>query len=283
MNPPATMTGSSACSVSNPDIRQWPEPRGRRARISVTLDACDRRFLEGMATLYSNGTAFEPPIAPLDPERFVAMCLATLPHVQRVLEVAGYQVSQLSIFMVAEMSAPPEEVLLPQVRSSRPEMVSASPVEKKGNSEESIFMTAEIQGPPEEVAAAVPLEFVEGPAEMRHEPMRESWIGFTPMRIRALAGGEEVGSIGWVLLPHVADRLGAPCMNIWALGVREANRRQGIASALVSRALARSYPQGARFASVGTQLWNAPAHATYARFGFGPHCLLVGRTLAPGA
>jgi GNAT superfamily N-acetyltransferase len=67
-------------------------------------------------------------------------------------------------------------------------------------------------------------------------------------------------------------------MNIWGLGVREAHRRKGIAAALVASALRSAYAQGARFASVGTQLWNAPAHATYARFGVRPYALLIGRT-----
>jgi hypothetical protein len=29
-------------------------------------------------------------------------------------------------------------------------------------------------------------------------------------------------------------------------------------------------------------IFYAPAHATYARFGFRPHCLLIGRTLEAG-
>jgi GNAT superfamily N-acetyltransferase len=147
------------------------------------------------------------------------------------------------------------------------------------NTQESIFMTAGYSSPPGEIRADVPLELVEAPAEMGHEPMRESWHGFTPMRVRALVGGEEAGSVGWVLQPHVADRLGAPCVNIWSLGVRLPHRRKGIASALVSRALLLGHRLGARFASVGTQLWNAPAHATYARLGFRPHVVLVGRAL----
>ena len=141
-------------------------------------------------------------------------------------------------------------------------------------------MTAELTAPPD-ADTAVPIELVETAAEMKHEPMRESWIGFEPMRIRAMVGGEEAGSIGWVLLPHVADRLGAPAMNIWTLGVRDKYRRQGIASALIARAMARSYALGARFGSVGTQLWNAPAHASYAKYGFSPHCVLVGRLREP--
>jgi len=143
--------------------------------------------------------------------------------------------------------------------------------------QESIFMTAEVDSPPPPITPEVKVAFVESPAEMKHDGMRESWIGLAPMRTRALLDGEEVGSIGWVILPHVAERLGAPCMSIHGLGVHEQHRRKGIAVALISRALARAYAQGARFASVGTQLWNAPAHATYAKFGFRPHCLLLGR------
>jgi len=143
--------------------------------------------------------------------------------------------------------------------------------------QESIFMTAEVDSPPPPITPEVKVAFVESPAEMKHDGMRESWIGLAPMRTRALLDGEEVGSIGWVILPHVAERLGAPCMSIHGLGVHEQHRRKGIAVALISRALARAYAQGARFASVGTQLWNAPAHATYAKFRFRPHCLLLGR------
>jgi len=144
---------------------------------------------------------------------------------------------------------------------------------------ESVFMVAEISSAPQEGGAKVSLEMTDAPAEMAHEPMRESWIGFEPMRTEAFVGGEQAGGIGWVMQPHVGERLGAPCVNIWSLGVREEHRRKGIASALVSRAMHRGYDLGARFASVSTQLWNAPAHATYAKFGFRPHCIAVGRTL----
>ncbi len=148
------------------------------------------------------------------------------------------------------------------------------------NTQESIFMVVEVCSLPKEVCADMEVEFVESAAEMVHEPMRESWVGFEPMRTRALVDNEPVGSIGWVILPHVAERLGAPCMNIWGLGVSTEHRRKKIATALVSRAMAQSYKLGARFASVTTQLWNAPAHATYAKLGFIPHCIVVGRTLA---
>jgi GNAT superfamily N-acetyltransferase len=147
------------------------------------------------------------------------------------------------------------------------------------NTQESVFMVAEMTSAPHETPAAVPFEWAEGPLEMTHEPMRESWIGFQPMRTRALIAGEEVGSIGWVLQPHLAGRLGAPCLNIWSLGVREPHRRKGIATALLARVMARGHALGARFASLSTQLWNAPAHAAYVRAGFSPHCLLIGRTL----
>ncbi len=145
------------------------------------------------------------------------------------------------------------------------------------NTQESIFMVATLTAIPQ-AQASVPIELIEAPATMQHPTQRESWLGFQPMRTRAILNGEEVGSIGWVVIPHVAAKLGAPCMNIWGLGVAEAQRRKGIAAALIANALRSAYTQGARFASVGTQLWNAPAHATYARFGFVPVQILIGRT-----
>jgi len=145
------------------------------------------------------------------------------------------------------------------------------------STQESICMTAEMPAKPEERRAAADLEFEDRPLEMKHEPMRESWIGFEPQSTVAFLHGEQVGSIGWVLLPYL-DRLGASCMNIYGLGVHEAQRRQGIASALINRAMRLAHAQGARFCSVGTQLWNAPAHATYGKLGYRPHCMVVGRT-----
>ena len=81
------------------------------------------------------------------------------------------------------------------------------------------------------------------------------------------------------MIPYLADRLGAPCMNVWGMGVQEKYRRKGIGSALVSQVMIRSYELGARFASVSTQLWNAPAHATYIKMGFEPRCMVLGRSL----
>jgi GNAT superfamily N-acetyltransferase len=146
------------------------------------------------------------------------------------------------------------------------------------NTQESIFMVAAMPTPPAAQPPGAPVELATAPAEMAHAAMSESWTGFTPMRTRAFIQGQEAGSIGWVLQPHL-DRLGAPCMNIWGLGVKEQFRRQGIAGALVADAMRQSYALGARTASVGTQLWNAPAHATYARLRYRPYCLVVGRVL----
>jgi GNAT superfamily N-acetyltransferase len=146
------------------------------------------------------------------------------------------------------------------------------------NTQESIFMVRQMSSPPAEIKPAVAVEFIEVAAEMKHEPMRESWLGFEPRRTKAFSGEEEIGSIGWVIQPHL-DRLGVACLNIWSLGVKEGYRRRGLASALVLQVMARGYTLGARFASVGTQLWNAPAHATYAKLGYQPYCVLTGRTL----
>lgn len=146
---------------------------------------------------------------------------------------------------------------------------------------ESIYMVADLSShrPPPSLKA--PVEFAESAQEMAHTGMRESWVGFQPMGVRAMVGEEEVGFLGWVILPHVADRLGAPCLNIWSLWVREAHRKKGIASALLSHTLARGRALGACCASVSTQLWNAPAHAAYAKAGFVPYTICVGRVLKP--
>ena len=166
----------------------------------------------------------------------------------------------------------------PMCPATLPHVQMAFEVNGFKNTQESIFMVAEMPQPPEPLAAAISLDIEEADAVMRHEPMRESWIGFEPKRWVARSGGEEVGSIAWVMQPHL-DRLSAPCMNIWGLGMREAFRRRGVAVELISRAMASAWAMGARFASVGTQLWNAPAHATYAKLGYRPHTVVIGRHL----
>jgi len=146
---------------------------------------------------------------------------------------------------------------------------------------ESVFMVGHLESPPETPAPSLTIEFEEAPTQMAHAGMRESWAGLMPMTIRAMHRGASIGEVGWVLLSQVAPKLGAPCANIWSLGVREEHRRKGVASALVSRVLSQAYHSGSRFGSVGTQLWNEPAHRTYARFSFRPHCLMIGRKLSP--
>jgi len=303
-----------------------------------SIETYARKHLEGMTALYNAETAFEPHIAPLNPERFIGLveqksyfdpqglfvaveagrvvgwihaCVAAgseggqdpnrvaarirmLIYPRDRLKVGGALVREATVwlrsFRRGEIEAMHAKVGYPFYRGlwmggepmcpvTLPHAHLAFEVGGYKTTQESIFMVAEMSMRPQEVKAEVAVDLVETVAEMRHEPMRESWIGFEPMRILAKIGGEDAGSIAWVMLPHVADRLGAPCMNIWGLGVREQYRRKGIASALISRAMARSYAQGARFASVGTQLWNAPAHATYAKLGFYPHAVLVGRVL----
>jgi len=165
----------------------------------------------------------------------------------------------------------------PVCPSSLPQLQVALEVGGYKNAIESVFMVVEMDEKPREEEARVAVEFEEEEAPMAHEPMRESWIGFEPKRIRAFIGGEEVGSVWWVMLPHVASRLGTPCANIFGMGVGNDYQRQRIGSGLVSRVLTRGYAAGARFASLGTQVWNVPAHGTYSRFGFRPECILVGR------
>lgn len=163
------------------------------------------------------------------------MAPVTLPHVHMALAVAGYRVSQQSVFMTSTFD-------------------TASAVHRR--------------------AAGLTLD--DRPTTMAHEPMRESWIGFEPRSVEARLEGQTAGSVHWVMLPQVATKLGAPCVNIWGLGVESVFRGRGIASDLIGHVLARGYERGARHASVATQLWNHPAHATYVRAGFRPHTVLHG-------
>jgi GNAT superfamily N-acetyltransferase len=301
------------------------------------IETYDRRYLDGMAALWNAETACEPQIAPLDPDRFVALvegksyfdatglfvaregdqvvgwvhaCIAAgsepwqdptkrVPRIRMLiyprerLKVGSALVAEATeclkgsgetqfLAMHARAGYPFYRGLWmggePMCPATLPHLHLAFEVGGYKNTQESIFLVAEMPSPPNQVATPADVILADSRAEMRHEPMRESWVGFAPMRTRALIGGEEVGGIGWVLQPHL-DRLAAPGVNIWSLGVKEQHRRRGIASALVAHVMVQGYGMGARSASVATQLWNAPAHATYAKLGFRPYTILVGRTL----
>ena len=307
--------------------------------MSFSIDTYDRKYLEGMTALYNLETAFEPHIAPLNPERFVEFvenksyfdptglfvalelgkvvgwihaCVAPgseghhdpenkIPRIRMLiyprdrLKIGSALVTEATAWlkksgqrkffaMHAQMGYPFYRGLWlsgePMCPTTMPHVLIAFEVGGYKITQESVRMVTKMASPPQEVSAAMKIEFVESAAEMKHEPMRESWLGFKPMRTKALVDGEDVGSVAWVMQPHLADRLGALCMNIWGLGIREQYRRKGIATTLVSHVMTRSYAFGARFASVGTQLWNSPAHATYAKLGYRPYCIVVGRTLS---
>ncbi len=283
------------------------------------VDTYDRKYLDGMAAVYNAETAGDPHIGPLTEKRFIELveqksyfdpeglfvahadgdvvgwihaCVAAgsepghdpeklVPRIQMLV----YPRERLKVgaALVAEATAWMKQSELRPIVATLP--LEGYPFYRGlflgGEPKFPVTMphvTAEMPKAPSDVAAAVALELVDKPTEMAHEPMRESWIGFEPMRTEAFVDGESAGRIGWVMLPHL-DRLGTPCVNIWSLGVKEEYRRKGIASALVSRAMVRGYELGARHCSVSTQLWNAPAHATYGKLGFKPHCIGIGRTL----
>jgi GNAT superfamily N-acetyltransferase len=306
--------------------------------LSFSIKTYDRKYLEGITTLYNDETDFEPHIAPLTPERFIELvesksyfdpeglsiaveedrvvgwvhaCVAPgseghhkpenkVPRIRMLifprdrLKVGRALVAEATAWLKksgqkrllaihAQQGYPFYRGIWmggePMCPMTLPHVHLVLEVGGYKNTQESIFMAIEMDSPPKEIKPSIAVEYTHSAAEMAHEPMRESWIGFEPMRTRAFADGTEVGSIAWVILTHVADRLGAPCMNVWGLGIREQYRRKGIATALILQAMIRSYEMGARFASVGTQLWNAPAHATYAKIGFTPYCMVAGRTL----
>jgi len=123
------------------------------------------------------------------------------------------------------------------------------------------------------------VDFTCEPLKMHHEVMLHSWAGFEPQSIHAHVHGEWAGTIGWVLVPQTAERLGVASVNIYTLGVSSGQRRKGIGSALVSRAMAAGFDLGAREFNVCTQVWNAPAQATYGKCGLRPYIIVNGRTL----
>jgi ribosomal protein S18 acetylase RimI-like enzyme len=91
------------------------------------------------------------------------------------------------------------------------------------------------------------------------------------MWTRARIGEEEVGAIGWVLLPQVGEKLGAPCLNIWSLSVNPEHRRRGIASTMVSAVamVARENAMPAIYLQVSAD--NADGVAFWRGLGFGVH------------
>jgi ribosomal protein S18 acetylase RimI-like enzyme len=163
-----------------------------------------------------------------------------LPHIHMALDGAGYHIAAEEIMMVCNLP------MLPFIPA--PTLLDGTLV-----------------------------ELVDAPVTWAREAMRESWIGFAPQSIHATAGGKEVGHLGWALLPQLTARLGSPVHSIWGLGVDEAYRRCGIAAALIAHSLALGFAQGARFGSVGTQLWNTPAQKAYEKFGYRPYAVLGGR------
>jgi len=300
-----------------------------------SIETYDRQFLEGMARVYNDETAFEPHIAPLTAERFIQLVEkksyfdpAGLFIAVRAGRVLGWvhacvtpgtepwndlnaKVARIRMLIFPRESLRTGAALVQEAaawlrRAGFQEMEAMHPqagypfyrglwfggepmcpvslphvhlvLEAAGfkNTQESIFMVARMQDAPEEAPARIAVEFEEDAAGTNHEPMHESWSGFEPRAARAKINGEIVGSIAWVVLPHL-DRLGSPAMNIFALSTREDCRRQGIAAALVSRAMRQGHALGCRVVSVGTQLWNTAAHATYIKLGFTPYCILVGR------
>ncbi len=144
---------------------------------------------------------------------------------------------------------------------------------------EGSLKTMTLRQRPKLLPAAVEVEYHESPLEMKHETIRDSWRGFEPMVIKAIVDGKEVGTIGWVLLPYHASRMGAPGVSIYMLHVADSQRRKGIGAALISRALGLAYARGARFASVGTQIDNVAANVTYEKLGMHTHQLVSSRQL----
>lgn len=148
---------------------------------------------------------------------------------------------------------------------------------------ESVTQSVAMPAAPKLVEPRVPAEFHDQPLTMAHETMAASWTGFEPRVIDVTIEGEHAGQIGYVLLPHLAARLGSPCLDIYSMGVTPERRRLGLASSLVNRAMRAGYDRGARVASVYTEMHNQAAAGTYARCGFVPFGVNLGRVLEMAA
>jgi GNAT superfamily N-acetyltransferase len=111
--------------------------------------------------------------------------------------------------------------------------------------------------------------------------LRESWVGFIPRESIAYWNGEVVGFLHWVVLPGVEQRR-PDCLNIFGLHVDDSVRRRGIATSLIAHTIQRARYLGASRASLCTQLSNRWAQSMYARFGFTPSRLLIGRERSAG-
>lgn len=142
---------------------------------------------------------------------------------------------------------------------------------------EAVLKRRELTTAPDVPNARIPLDYLDEPLDMTHANMGPSWAGFEPRTIRAVLQGRQAGAVGYLLQSNLTPRLGAPCVNIYSLGVEPAFQRQGIAAALVARVLRRGFDLGARTATVATQLDNLPAHRTYDRLGYLPYRMGVAR------
>lgn len=147
---------------------------------------------------------------------------------------------------------------------------------------QSIFKVARFEASPPLLEATVSAEYVEAPLSPPHPTVAESWAGFDPRVIYANINGDNAGAIGWVMQPHLQTKLGAPCANIYMLGVAGHHQRKGIAAALVSRAARAAFAAGARLMTVGTQVHNQAAHRTYDKLGFLAAGLSIGRQWTAG-
>ncbi|MCC7146575.1 MAG: GNAT family N-acetyltransferase [Phycisphaeraceae bacterium] len=143
---------------------------------------------------------------------------------------------------------------------------------------ESITKLVEMPRRPKLIEPKVKAEFVERtPPEMERPVGRESWTGLDPRVTVAIVDGQEAGMIGWVVQPHLMAKLGQPEMSIYMLGVGASFQRQGLAGALVTRALAAAYERGARSGTVGSEIGNPAAHHSYEKAGFRPLSITMGR------
>jgi GNAT superfamily N-acetyltransferase len=140
----------------------------------------------------------------------------------------------------------------------------------------SYLLAAPIEGPTEEPSVVGSVEVTVGPRAFAERWDVDAWRGHRPLIARADVEGREVGALLFALMPRLSEQRGAGIGGIAALRVDEPFRRRGIAGLLTARARERLRAEGAREWLVACHRSNAPAIATYRKYGFRAAALMVG-------
>jgi GNAT superfamily N-acetyltransferase len=132
----------------------------------------------------------------------------------------------------------------------------------------SVLMATSVDGKMGEFTPEAEVMFNKEPWRSEKTWEASTWVGLQPYQNSATVDGQIVATCLYSLMPAISEKYGAPVGCIGGLGTQERWRRKGIASYLVGKAIDHMIELGAQRITVGTQIDNFAAHATYRRFGF---------------